>query len=155
MAASALNPNPLLAPPRPARAQRPARRALRRQIERLERELGEQRCSHWPRARPERVLGPRGSGPTMLSLAELEALRDDLVSALAAERRALAQRTLAEEENRRLREEIMLDPAAHPGARVSNADVGEGGCGAVRSEPAGLLGMLMGWWRVVVSSGCP
>jgi hypothetical protein len=92
----------------------------------------------------------------VLSLAELEVLRDDLVATLSADRRALADRTLAEEESRRLREELMLDPAAHPGARVRNADVGEGGCGEVRSEPAGgVLGMLMGWWRVVVSSGCP
>jgi hypothetical protein len=92
----------------------------------------------------------------MLSLGALELVRDDLVKTLSAERSALAERTLAEEESRRLREELLMDPAAHPGARVSNAEVGETGCGAVRSEPAGgLLGMLMGWWRVVVSSGCP
>jgi hypothetical protein len=92
----------------------------------------------------------------MLGIDRLEALRDELVETLCAERRALASRTLAEEESRRLREELMLDPAANAGARVRNADAGEGGCGEVRSEPiGGLLGMLMGWWRVVVSSGCP
>jgi hypothetical protein len=68
----------------------------------------------------------------------------------------LSERLLAEEGSRRLREELLLDPASHAGARVRNADVGEGGCGEVRSEPSGgVLGMLMGWWRVVVSSGCP
>ena len=92
----------------------------------------------------------------MLGIGELEALRDDLLSTLSAERRALAMRTRIEEESRRLREELMLDPAAYAGARVRNADVGEGGCGEIRSAPAGgVLGMLMGWWRVVVSSGCP
>jgi hypothetical protein len=137
--------------------ERGARRALLDQIATLERELAEQRCSTWPRAEggPARS-GRRRAGPRLLSLGALEILRDDLVGALSAERRAFADRTLAEEERRRRREELVLDPAAHPGARVSNADVGESGCGAVRSEPAGgLLGLLMGWWRVVVSSGCP
>jgi hypothetical protein len=138
--------------------ERPARRALRRQIANLERELEEQRCSSWPRTAP--ALGVparnRGAGPRMLDMGELEAMRDELVSELAAYREELSARVLAEERSRRLREELMLDPAANAGARVRNADVGEGGCGEVRSEPVGgLLGMLMGWWRVVVSSGCP
>jgi hypothetical protein len=169
--------------PRPTNAavdvdERPARRALRSQIARLERELGDQRCSSWPRAMSEqaasRVARPRAtaegseqrmlravatdrrSGPRMLSFGELEALRDELVSALATERSVLSERLLAEERSRRLREELLLDPASHAGARVRNAEVGEAGCGEVRSEPAaGLLGLLMGWWRVVVSSGCP
>jgi hypothetical protein len=150
-------------------ARRAARRSLRGQIVRLERELVEQRCSKWPRATPD--LGVRSRGPALVSpesapagrggaqllgIGELEALRDDLVATLSAERRALAARTCAEEESRRLREELLLDPVAYAGARVRSADVGEGGCGEVRSEPAGgVLGMLMGWWRVVVSSGCP
>jgi hypothetical protein len=139
--------------------QAPARRALRAQVARLERELMEQRCSSWPRARREEPLpgdDDRRAGPALLSIGELEALRDELVTTLAQERRALSERLLAEERYRRLREELILDPAAHAGARVSNADVGESGCGEVRSEPeGGVLGMLMGWWRVVVSSGCP
>jgi hypothetical protein len=150
--------------PRPADSlveveERPARRALRGQIARLERGLAEQRCSTWPRAVSSlgAARGPgRAGGPRMLSIGELEALRDELVSALAAERRALAERLLAEERSRRLREELLLDPASHAGARVRNADVGEGGCAEVRSSPVGgVLGVLMGWWRVVVSSGCP
>jgi hypothetical protein len=144
-----------------AGAQRSARRTLLGQIASLERALVEQRASSWPRAMGE-TPGPRrprsapARGPRLLSLAQLEVMRDELVATLSIERTALAERTLEEEEARRLREELMLDPAAHPGARVSNADVGEGGCTVTRSEPAGgLLGMLMGWWRVVVSSGCP
>jgi hypothetical protein len=39
---------------------------------------------------------------------------------------------------------------------VTNADVGEPGCRDWHVRPRfGLLGMLAGWWRVVVSSGCP
>jgi hypothetical protein len=146
-----------------------AKRALRGQIARLERELVEQRCSKWPRAMPDLAVRSGDPAPVspepapawrrgahLLGIGELEAMRDDLVATLSAERQGLAARTYAEEESRRLREELLLDPVAFAGTRVRNADVGEGGCGAVRSEPAGgVLGMLMGWWRVVVSSGCP
>ena len=39
---------------------------------------------------------------------------------------------------------------------VSNEDVGEPGCRDWHVRPRfGLLGMLMRWWRVIVSSGCP
>jgi hypothetical protein len=145
--------------PAPELGERAARTSLRSQVARLERELVEQRCSSWPRAMGERPAGPpftRGAGPRILTIGELEEMRDELASTLASERRALADRLAGEAERRRLREELLLDPAANAGARVSNADVGEGGCGEVRSEPAGgLLGILMGWWRVVISSGCP
>ncbi len=139
--------------------ERAARRALRTQVARLERELVEQRSSGWPRPMPAEAVGQApafGAGPRILTIGELEVMRDELVSSLATERRALADRLAAEEERRCLREELFLDPAANAGARVSNADVGEGGCGEVRSQPVGgLLGILMGWWRVVISSGCP
>jgi hypothetical protein len=141
---------------------RAARRALRGQIARLERDLVEQRCSTWPRPGPDPAPASLDSAPAapgharLLAIGELEELRDHLIATLSAERRAFASRTGAEAKSRRLREELMLDPAAYAGACVRNADVGEGGCGAVRSAPAGgVLGMLMGWWRVVVSSGCP
>jgi hypothetical protein len=148
---------------------RAATRSLRGQIARLERELVEQRCSKWPRAMPDLAVRSRDPAPVspepapagrgeahLLGIGELEGLRDNLVATLAAERRVLAERTCAEEESRLLREELLLDPVAYAGARVRNADVGDGGCGAVRSVPVGgVLGMLMGWWRVVVSSGCP
>ena len=53
-------------------------------------------------------------------------------------------------------EEMLADPAAHPWVRVSHADIGEPGCRDWHVRPRfGLLGMLAGWWRVVVSSGCP
>jgi hypothetical protein len=40
--------------------------------------------------------------------------------------------------------------------RVSREDIGERGCGHWEVRPRlGLVGMLMGWWQVKLSSGCP
>ena len=40
--------------------------------------------------------------------------------------------------------------------RVVNEDIGEPGCKHWHVRPRwGVLGMLMNWWRVVISSGCP
>jgi hypothetical protein len=51
---------------------------------------------------------------------------------------------------------MLLDPAAHRFARVSCRELGEPGCGAWQVRPRlGLIGMLMGWWQVKLSSGCP
>jgi hypothetical protein len=51
---------------------------------------------------------------------------------------------------------MAADPAAHKFVRVSNEDIGEPGCRHWHSRPRwGVLGMLLGWWRVKVSSGCP
>ena len=51
---------------------------------------------------------------------------------------------------------MLLEPERHAFVRVKNEDVGEPGCCDWHVRPRfGLLGMLAGWWRVVVSSGCP
>ena len=51
---------------------------------------------------------------------------------------------------------VVTDPAEHKWRRVSNDDLGEDGCKHYHSTPRlGLVGMLMGWWRVKISSGCP
>ena len=95
-------------------------------------------------------------GARLLGLAELERIRDGLAGRAAEVRRELGERGRVQEEARRAREELLLDPAAHPFARVRNEDVGESGCCDWHVRPRfGLLGMLAGWWRVVVSSGCP
>ena len=140
---------------RPAGGEAAARRALRAQVARLESELAEQACSTWPRTDlpQQRVAG----GPAaLLSLGRLEELRDALAARLADSRRLLAERLELEEENRRLREEMLADPAGHRWVRVSNRDIGEPGCHDWHVRPRfGPLGMLAAWWRVVVSSGCP
>jgi hypothetical protein len=51
---------------------------------------------------------------------------------------------------------MLADPPAHKWRRLSNADLGRPGCTTYHVRPkAGVLGMLMGWWQVKVSGGCP
>ena len=51
---------------------------------------------------------------------------------------------------------MLADPPAHKWRRLSNADLGLPGCTIYHVRPrAGLLGMLMGWWQVKISGGCP
>ncbi len=53
-------------------------------------------------------------------------------------------------------ERMLADPPAHRWRRIANADLGLPGCTTYHVRPrAGLLGMLMGWWEVKVSGGCP
>ena len=135
--------------------ERPARRTLLDQIARLEDELAQLFCSTWPRKGFEWSVSSR-NGPRMLSLAELESLRDELAERLSSARRALSDRTWVEEQHRRRIEEMLLEPEKHKWIRVSNEDIGEPGCKHWHVRPRwGLLGMLLSWWRVRVSSGCP
>src|SRR3954447_1552433 len=137
--------------------ERTARRDLRDQVARLERELQDTLVSAFPRTGLSVSLAPRRSaGPRVLSLGELEDLRDRLAEKLADARAQLAERADAEEESRRLLERMLLDPAAYRAVRIRNADLGEGGCGIWHVRPRlGLIGMLCGWWEVKLSSGCP
>jgi hypothetical protein len=135
--------------------ERAARRSLREQIAKLERELGDVLVSAYPRVGIDVSVRARG-GPRLLWLGELEQLRDALAERLRTARAALAERTAIEEENRRLIERMMLAPARHKFVRVSREDIGERGCGHWEVRPRlGLVGMLMGWWQVKLSSGCP
>jgi hypothetical protein len=141
--------------PRTLPDERAARRTLLDQIKRLEGELGSLFCSTWPRKGFAWQVRGRG-GPRLLSLAELEEVRDDLAARVQEGRRALSDRTWVEEQNRRLIEEMLLDPGAHKWRRVAHEDIGEPGCRHWHVRPRlGLLGILAGWWRVVISSGCP
>jgi hypothetical protein len=61
-----------------------------------------------------------------------------------------------EELHRRRIEEMLLEPERHKFVRVRNEDIGERGCKQWHVLPRyGLIGMLMNWWRVKISSGCP
>ena len=135
--------------------ERAVRRTLRDQIAKLEDELGALFCSTYPRSGFEWAVSSRG-GPRLLSTGELERLRDDLADKLQHNRRLLSDRTYVEELNRRRIEEMMLDPASFKWMRVGNEDIGERGCKHWHVRPRyGVLGMLMNWWRVRISSGCP
>ncbi|MGH2955186.1 MAG: hypothetical protein ACRDK9_14455 [Solirubrobacterales bacterium] len=132
-----------------------ARDDLRRQIGRLERRLGELFASSFPRQGIEWRVGALG-GPRVLSIGELERVRDALASRLRDAQAELARRADAEEANRGLLESMICEPELYPWVRISNEDVGEAGCRHWHSRPRwGILGMLFGWWRVKLSSGCP
>jgi hypothetical protein len=137
--------------------ERAVRRTLLDQVARLEGELASVFCATWPRtAMPHPTVPGRGGGPRILSLAELEELRDELAGRISDARRALSDRTWVEDRNRRLIEEMMLEPERHKWRRVAAEDIGERGCKHWHVRPRfGLVGMLMNWWRVVISSGCP
>ena len=135
--------------------ERAARHSLLGQIAKLESELASLFCSAYPRTGFDWKVASRG-GPRILSLGELERVRDELAERLEVNRRELSDRALVEEQNRRLIEEMLLEPEKHRWVRVGNCDIGEPGCHHWHVRPRfGLLGMLMGWWRVRISSGCP
>lgn len=140
-------------------AEREARRSLGAQIARLERALGDVQASSFPHgdaAPAASAPRPRGSGPRLLDLGELEAARDELTVRLRDAR--LRLQTLGHEQQRhRVRlERMLLAPTEHCFERVSCRQLGEGGCGVWQVRPRlGLIGMLAGWWHVKLSSGCP
>ena len=143
------------APPRIPGSERGARGELRRQIARLERELSELFASTFPRRGIDWTVGAAG-GPRVLDLGELERTRDRLADRLAEVKTEIARRADAEETSRGLVERMIADPQDYRWVRVSNEDVGEPGCKHWHSRPRfGILGMLLGWWRVKLSSGCP
>ena len=134
---------------------RAARTELRRQIARLERELGELFATTFPRQGIEWGVEAAG-GPRVLGIAELERIRDSLASRLSDARAEVARRADEEEANRELVERMIADPAEYRWVRVRNEDVGEPGCKHWHSRPRwGIIGMFLGWWRVKLSSGCP
>jgi hypothetical protein len=136
--------------------ERAARSTLREQIARLERELASACLDACPRIDPGPPPPALAAGPRLLSLGELERVRDALaarvgeleaVAAAQADRQAVAAREL---------ERMLADPPAHKWRRLTNADLGRPGCTTYHVRPRlGLLGMLMGWWQVKVSGGCP
>ena len=134
---------------------RAARRTLCDQIARLEREHATIVAASYPRLEAGPPL-PSLAGPRLLSLGELEHVRDALAARVvtlceaAEEQRARQAVALGE------LEQMLADPPAHKWRRLSNADLGRPGCTTYHVRPKlGLLGMLMGWWQVKVSGGCP
>ena len=136
-------------------AERAARRSLRAQIAKLERELSAAFVTAFPMGGLEPHEAPPAQ-PRLLSLGELEQARDELAERLHAARARVAERADDYERNRVLLERMLLEPARHRYRRVSLSDIGEPGCGAWEVRPRlGLIGMLAGWWHVKLSSGCP
>jgi hypothetical protein len=135
--------------------ERAARRSLLDQIAKIETDLSALFCATYPRVGFEWNVRSHG-GPRLLGIAELERIRDQLADRLAENRALLGDRTYVEARNRRLIEEMLLAPEKHKWMRIGNEDIGEPGCKYWEVRPRlGLIGMLMGWWRVKISSGCP
>jgi len=145
---------PLVAPEQGERA---ARRSLRAQIDKLERELADAFVTAYPMGGLERVEPARShGGPRLLGLGELEQVRDELADRVRAARTSIAERADAQAANRVRLEKMLLDPRRYRFVRIANRDIGEPGCGEWFVRPRlGLIGMLMGWWEVKLSSGCP
>jgi hypothetical protein len=136
--------------------ERAARAQLRSQIGRLDRELGRLAAEAFPRLEIDCHVAGATAAPQMLGLGDLELVRDSLADRISDARRALAERAAFEARNRELLAGLLAAPEKHRGLEIGRADVGEPGCGGWRSVPRyGVFGMLMGWWRVKVSSGCP
>jgi hypothetical protein len=148
---------PALAPAASPEAQRAARRALLDQVARLERRLGEAVASGFPHTHLGAArVAPAAAGPQLLSLGELEALRDRLSAALRAAHDDLEVVGAKQAEARLRLEALLREPRRHKFEQVRRADLGEAGCGAYQVRPRlGLVGMLAGWWHVKLSSGCP
>lgn len=136
--------------------ERLARAELRRQIGRLEHELARLCAEAFPRLPLETAIPASFPEPRVAGLEELERVRDALSDRIAQADSALVKQDELEIRNRELLERMLTAPADHKWMRISRADIGEPGCGHWHSRPRlGPLGMLMGWWRVKVSSGCP
>jgi hypothetical protein len=134
---------------------RTSRADLRRQIAAMELELARLFTYAFPRQGIEfRVAG--AAGPRVLSVDELERVRDSLAARIQDVKACLHDQAHVETKNRELIERMTADPESYRWIRVSNADIGEPGCKHWHARPRwGPLGMLMGWWRVKISSGCP
>jgi hypothetical protein len=136
--------------------ERAARLELRRQIGRLEAELAGLFGEAFGHTQVPHRIDAIAAAPRILDLGELEAVRDRLAERIAEARAALVERTQTEEENRELVERMLAAPQDFKWVRVSRQELGLPGCGHWHSRPRlGPIGMLMGWWRVKVSSGCP
>lgn len=135
--------------------ERLARTELRRQIGRLERELANLFAESFTRVELEHRVVAAGP-PRVLGLGELEQLRDELAERVADARVTLREQAALESANRELLRRMLAAPAEYKWVQISRDDLGLPGCGHWHSRPRlGPLGMLMGWWRVRVSSGCP
>jgi hypothetical protein len=135
--------------------QRAARRSLRLQIAKLERELADAFVTAYPMGGLPLPTGAPAE-PRLLDLEELERVRDDLAERLRGARLTIGERGDEQAANRLLLQRMLLEPGKYRFCRMPRTAIGESGCGVWHVRPRlGLIGMLMGWWQVKLSSGCP
>ena len=136
-----------------------ARRSLRGQISRLERELSQIVAAGFPHIPAGAARLPREElfgGPRLLSLEQLERQRDRLAARLQDLRGIARARALHELRAQEQLERMKLEPGRYKYYRVPVRDLGQNGCGVWEVRPRlGLIGMPAGWWELTLSSGCP
>ncbi|HEX4838147.1 MAG TPA: hypothetical protein VFV03_06460, partial [Solirubrobacteraceae bacterium] len=120
---------------RTAGDERAAREALRAQVGKLERELSGLVAHSFPHISPRDCDGETFSGPRLLTLAELERLRDRLALRVGEVRGQVAERAALERRSRALLERMKLEPGRYKFVRLSVADLGEGHCGVWEVRP--------------------
>jgi hypothetical protein len=136
--------------------ERAARRSLRAQVDRLERELAEAFVTAYPMGGLDAEPARSCAAPRLLGLGELEQVRDELAARVQSARATISERADQQAASRLALEKMLLDPGRYRFVRISNREIGEPGCGVWFVRPRlGLVGMLMGWWEVKLSSGCP
>lgn len=132
-----------------------ARRDLRDQIGKLEAELAAAVSAGLPHLHVRPPVA-RSRGGRLLDLGALERVRDELSARVRATRLDAKALGARQAKYRHLLEQMLLEPSRYRWVRVYNEDLGEPGCTSYHVRPRlGLVGMLMGWWRVKISSGCP
>jgi hypothetical protein len=135
--------------------ERAARRTLRDQIARLERELSDAFVTAYSMGGLDHPI-VAAAEPRLLDLWELEHVRDALADRLHGARVKIRRRADEQAEKRLVLEQMLLRPADYRFTRIWCREIGEPGCGAWQVRPRlGLIGMMMGWWQVKLSSGCP
>jgi hypothetical protein len=150
----------------PRAGERAARRTLRTQISRIERELSAIVADRFPyisaapsgveRAHDSGSGEPSCRGPSLLGFDQLERTRDRLAARLQELRGLAAERDEYERTAHELLARMKLEPGRYKHVRLPVSDLGQGGCGVWHVRPRlGLIGMLAGWWQLKLSSGCP
>ncbi len=138
------------------RGERAARESLRAQVAKLERELSGIVADGFPHIPAHTGPGTGGASPRLLTLGELERLRDRLAMRVREAQQLAAARAERERRARALLALMRLEPGRYKFTRLPVADLGEGGCGVWEVRPRlGLIGMLSGWWQLKLSSRCP
>lgn len=131
------------------------RRELRAQIARLEAEYA---AANARLNRPADTAAPV-STPRLLTAGELETVRDELAARFLdaqADLRELGIEEARQGDKRAVLRRMHDDPARHRWTTITTRDIGEPGCRRWEARPIlGVIGLLSGWWRVRVSSGCP
>jgi hypothetical protein len=137
-----------------AAAERAARESLRAQVAKLECELSGIVAGGFPHVSAVPALPL--VGPRLLTLAELERLRDRLALRVHQARGQATGRGDLHRRSKELLERMKLEPGRYKFVRLPVVDLGERGCGVWEVRPRlGLIGMLAGWWQLKLSSGCP